>query len=64
MGGKQRGEEKLKTVEKGTYAGCHTETGDTNHVLKGQKCYRAFVVMSSFQQMGNIFSKYGLVSQP
>lgn len=42
---------------------CHTETGDTNHVFKDQKCYRAFVVMSSFQQMGDNFSKYGLVSQ-
>lgn len=42
---------------------CHTETGDANIVLKDQKCYRAFVVMSSFQQMGDNFSKYGLVSQ-
>lgn len=42
---------------------CHTEMGDTNHVLKYQKCYRAFVVMRSFQQMGNNFSKYELVSQ-
>lgn len=61
-------EEKIKA--EGTYAGflflCHTRRGNTNHVLpftEHQKCYRAFVITSRFQQIGNNFSKYGLVSQ-
>lgn len=45
---------------------CHIRRGDTDHVLpftKDQKCYRAFVITRYFQQIGNNFSKYGLVSQ-
>lgn len=60
---RERGEEKEKMNTKGTQAGV---PGDTDHVLpftKGQKCYRAFVITSCFQQVGNNFSKYGLVTQ-
>lgn len=69
---RERGEEKEKMKAKGTHAGflflCHIGRGDTdtNHVLpltKDQKCYRAFVITSCFQQIGNNFSKYGLVFQ-
>lgn len=67
---RERGEEKEKMKAKGTYTGvlflCHMGRGDTDHVLpftKDQKCYRAFAITSCFQQIGNNFSKYGLVSQ-
>lgn len=67
---RQKGEEKEKMKAKGRYAGFlflfRIGRGDSDHVLpfrKDQKCYRAFVITSCFQQIGNNFSEYGLVSQ-
>lgn len=69
-GNGDRGEKKENVKAKGTHTGflflCHKGKGNTNHVLpftEHQKCYRASAITSCFQQIGNNFSKYGLVSQ-